>query len=152
MVLIAIVLTSAGCAVHVRRTAGDFDVIRRLDEGWAQAYVSHDTAFAAALLSDDIVITSADGALKPKSAELADVAEAPGLVMEYFHTGDVTIRVHGDAAVVAGLASWKYTFRGAANAFSRRYTATYVRGGRLGWKIVALQLGRAPAAAPGSTE
>jgi CubicO group peptidase (beta-lactamase class C family)/ketosteroid isomerase-like protein len=123
------------------------DTIRRLDSAWARAYAVHDTALAAALFADDLVATSSGGVVKGKPGEMADVRPQPGLQMAYFRTEQVDVRVHGAAAVATGLAQWSFTSNGQATTLRRRYTSTYVRGGPLGWRMVALHLGPAPGAA-----
>lgn len=131
-----------GGAPPVRTTAAD--TIRRLDSLWARMYATHDTTTARALYSDDLVWTSVNGTRKDKSGELADVRPMAGLVMEYFRTGGVEVRVYEGAAVVTGLAEWKYTMNGTPSEVRRRYTMVYVRGGPMGWRVVAVHIGRAP--------
>ena len=50
--------------------------------------------------------------------------------------------------MVIGRAEWEFELEGKVNAVRRRYTAVYVRGGSLGWRMVALHLGRAPESQP----
>jgi ketosteroid isomerase-like protein len=121
------------------------DSVRALDAAWARAYATHDTALAHALFADDILVTSSGGAVKTKQGELADVRPLAGLQMAYFRTEQVDVRVHAAAAVAGGLAQWEFTMNGRTSTLRRRYTATYVRGGPLGWRMVALHLGPAPA-------
>ena len=116
--------------------------LRALDAGWARSYEVHDTTYARSLFADSIVITATNGAVKNKEGELRDVRAQPGLIMSFFRTRDVMVRTYGDAAVVTGVAEWSFTYNGQPNNQSRRYTATYVRGGPLGWQIVALHIGR----------
>jgi len=120
--------------------------IHRLDTLWARMYQTHDTAFARKLYADDLVWTKVDGNLKDKRTEMADVAPAAGLVMDYFRTSDVAVRMPaaGGLAVVTGLAEWKFTMNGRASEVARRYTHVYVRGGPLGWQIQAVHMGPAP--------
>jgi ketosteroid isomerase-like protein len=120
------------------------DSIRSLDSAWARAYAVHDTGLAGSLFADDLVVTGLNGTLKDKEAELADVRPLPNLHMEFFRTRDVAVRVYGRSAVVTGLAEWRFTLDGSANEFRRRYTSVFVAGGPLGWRMVALHLGRAP--------
>jgi len=122
--------------------------IRRLDSLWAQMYQTHDTAFARKLYADDLVWTMVNGNMKDKRTEMADVAPAAGLVMDYFRTSAVSTRVPagGEVAVVTGLAEWKFTMNGQSTEVARRYTHVYVRGGPLGWQILAVHMGQAPAA------
>ena len=121
------------------------DRIRTLDSAWARTYAVHDTVLARSLLAEDIVITSTNGTLKTREQEIADVRPAAGLKMDYFRTVDAQVRVFADqSAVVTGLAEWSFQMNGKANAVRRRYTSMFVRGGPLGWKMVALHIGRAP--------
>jgi ketosteroid isomerase-like protein len=121
------------------------DRVRQLDSAWARTYAVHDTVLARSLLADDIVITSTNGTLKTREQEIADVRPAAGLKMDYFRTVDAQVRVFADqSAVVTGLAEWSFQMNGRTNAVRRRYTSVYVRGGPLGWKMVALHIGRAP--------
>ena len=122
----------------------EVQIVRALDAGWAHAYQVHDTAFAISLFADDIIVTSMQGALKTKEQELGDIRPQAGLAMDYFRTRDVLVRQHGATVIVNGIAEWSFTWNGSKSTNTRRYPATYARGGALGWKMVALQLGRAP--------
>ena len=121
------------------------DSLRRLDAEWARSYAEHDTATAMKLFDDRIIVTSASGTLKDKLGELGDIRPTAGLQMHFFRTRDVEVRVDGSAAAVAGLAEWSFTWNGRTNTIRRRYTATYARGGPLGWRMIALHIGPAPA-------
>jgi ketosteroid isomerase-like protein len=120
------------------------DSIRRLDSAWARTYAVHDTALALSLLSDRIVITSANGRMKDKATEIGDVRPAPGLEMKYFRTTDVRIDVYPGTGIVTGVAEWAFTSNGRESSLRRRYTAVYVRGARLGWQMAALHMGQSP--------
>lgn len=119
------------------------DSVMFLDSGWAYAYKSHDTTFAKRLFAADLVVTSANGTLKDREQELNDVRPSPDLVMDYFRTDSVRVRVHGNAAIVTGVAEWRFVYRGQSTTNRRRYTAVYARGGPLRWRMVALHMGRA---------
>jgi ketosteroid isomerase-like protein len=120
------------------------DAVRKLDTEWARSYAQHDTATAIALFDDRLIVTSGTGSLKDKNGELADIRPTAGLQMHYFRTSNVEVRLIGSAAAVAGLAEWSFTFNGRTNTIRRRYTATYVQGGPLGWRMIALHIGPAP--------
>jgi len=121
------------------------DSVRALDSTWANSYATHDTVFARAILAEDIVITATNGSLKSREDEIGDVRPSPGFTVDYFRSKDPKVRVFGgQTAVVAGLLEWSLINNGRTNVVRRRYTATYVRGGPLGWKMVALHIGRAP--------
>jgi ketosteroid isomerase-like protein len=137
------VLAVTGIAVGQTTATAETEV-RALDAGWARSYQVHDTAYAISLFADDIVITATNGNLKNKNGELADIRPNPNLKMDFFRTKDVNVRVMQGAAVVTGQAEWSFTFNGRPSQVARRYTAVYERGGPLGWRIVALHIGRAP--------
>ncbi len=118
--------------------------IQSLDSAWARAYATHDTTLALQLFADDLMVTSVSGALKDRTAELGDIRAQAGLQMEYFRTSGTSIRIFEGTAIVTGLAEWKYTHNGQVSNPRRRYTSVYVRGGPLGWRIVAVHMGRAP--------
>lgn len=124
------------------------DTIRGLDSQWARMYQTHDTALAQKLYADDLIWTMVNGNTKDKKTEMTDVAPAAGLVMDYFRTSNVAVRMaaQNQTAIVTGLAEWKYTMNGQVSQVARRYTHVYVRGGPLGWQIVAVHMGQAPAA------
>lgn len=118
--------------------------VRALDSAWARAYATHDTSLAMQVFAEDLLVTSVGGALKDRAGEIGDVRRSPGLQLEYFRTSDTKVRVYEGSAVVTGLAEWKYTQNGQVSNPRRRYTAVYVKGGPLGWRMVALHMGRAP--------
>lgn len=122
------------------------NTIRRLDSLWARMYQTHDTAFARTLYADNLIWTMVNGNVKDKRTEMTDVAPAAGLVMDYFRTSDVAIRAPtgSGVAVVTGRAQWKFTMKGQSSEVARRYTHVYVRGGPLGWRILAVHMGQAP--------
>jgi len=120
------------------------DTVRQLDARWARMYAENDTVTAGRLYADDLVFTSTDGALKDKAREMGDVRAVPGLTLHYFRTKDTQVRVFSDAAVTTGQAEWSFTANGRTSDVRRRYTMVYARGGPLGWRIVAVHMGRAP--------
>jgi len=138
------VLLSLLVAVPLQARSSE-EVVLRLDAEWARSYAQHDTATAIALFDDHIIVTSGTGSLKDKNGELADIRPTAGLQMHYFRTSGVEVRLSGSAAAVAGLAGWSFTYNGRTNTIRRRYTATYAQGGPLGWKMIALHIGPAPA-------
>lgn len=141
-------VVAAGLALPPRANAQSVaDSVRRLDSLWANAYATHDTVFALRAMADDFTMTAGSGTKKDRRAELGDVRESPGYVVQYFRSRDVDVRVHGGAAVVTGRLEWIAAPAGrTAPETRRRYTATWVRGGPLGWRLVALHVGPAPAA------
>ena len=146
LILTLTILSILSATTEVRGQ-GVADSVRSLDSAWARAYASHDTVLAAKLFAGDLVVTSSGGQLKDKAGELGDIRPSAGLVMDFFRTNQVEIRLRKDTAVLTGIAEWAFTFKGKRAELRRRYTAVYVRGGALGWQILGLQLGPAPTAA-----
>jgi ketosteroid isomerase-like protein len=118
--------------------------VRGLDSLWARMYATHDTVAARRLYAPELVFTSASGRQKDLDAELADVRPQAGLAMEFFRSTPTQVRVHDATAVVTGIAEWRFTLNGQVRDVRRTYTATYARGGPLGWRIVAVHMGSAP--------
>jgi hypothetical protein len=137
--------TAAACAVLSRATVAGAqspaaDSVTRLDNAWARSYAVHDTATAWALFSADLVVVGGNGSLKNRDGELRDVRPQAGLRMHYFRTVDVGVRCYPGACAVVGVAEWEFEFNGRVNATRRRYSATWVRGGPLGWQMVTLHI------------
>jgi ketosteroid isomerase-like protein len=135
----------ASIFVTTAARAQDDATLRKADSAWARSYAEHDTMTAKALFDDRLVVTSSSGALKNKEGELGDVRPSAGLQMHYFRTSDVQVRLLGSAGTVIGLAEWSFTFNGRTSTIRRRYTAVYNQGGQLGWTMIALHIGPAPA-------
>lgn len=120
---------------------GDEAAVRKLDSLWASLYAQHDTASAIQLYSESLVFLSADGRHKTRAEELGDIRPAPGLTMEYFRSNPTTVKTFDRVAVVGGTASWRFAMNGTPRQIERPYTAIYGRGGPLGWRILAVQMG-----------
>lgn len=134
---------AASCASLRVPGDGSEASVRRLDSLWANAYASHDTAFSAALLDPRIMIVSANGNIKSRARELADVAPDSSSRVDYFRSRDVQVHLYDRAAVVVGILEWSLTSGGRTTVIRRRYSAMYAQGGALGWRIVALNIGAA---------
>ena len=144
LALLALVIPAAGLRAQKVAKSDDRAAVRALDSLWARMYATHDTAVALRLYADDLLFTGGNGSRKTKQQELADVRPAAGLVMDYFRTTPDSIVVRGDTATVTGRAEWRFTMNGNAREVRRSYTHTYVRGGELGWRIVAVNMGSVP--------
>jgi len=139
-VLIGAVLA---CATAARAQTPVLDSLARLDSARARSYAVHDTALAQALFAPDLVVVGGNGFLKDRDRELGDVRPQAGLKMHYFRTKNVSVRCYPGACAVVGVAEWEYEFNGRVDATRRRYSATYVPGGPLGWHMVTLHISTA---------
>ena len=140
--LLAMALGSAMLtyATVARAQSPAADSVARLDSAWAKSYAVHDTAMAQALFASDLVVVGGSGSLKNREGELRDVRPQAGLRMHYFRTLEVTVRCYIGACAVVGVAEWEFEFNGRVDATRRRYSATWVRGGSLGWQMVSLHI------------
>jgi ketosteroid isomerase-like protein len=129
---------------EAKATAGDEAGVRTLDSLWAKMYATHDTATALSIYAEPLVFLSANGRIKTRTDELADIRPAEGLKMDYFRSNPTTVRSFDRVAIVSGTAEWRFTMNGTPRTISRSYTAVYSRGGPLGWRILAIQMGAAP--------
>jgi ketosteroid isomerase-like protein len=139
------VLTAIAPSYAVAQTmSDDMRAVLALDSLWARNYATHDTLSAARLMADDFYMTSVSGVVKDKAAEMNDIRPHAGLRMNYFRTEQPTVRVYGTTAVVSGLASWSYEMNGRIAGNRRRYTAIYLKGGALGWRLTELHMALVP--------
>lgn len=146
--LAAVVLAALACAVAAqgaatskagKKVGKDEAAVLAADRAWAGAIARGDVRALGELFADEFVIVSANGDVKNKQQEIANLAPAPDVVTYYFRTEDVEARIYGCAAVVRGRAVWKVKWQGRDVDNDRRYTSTYVRrGGR--WLLVAQQI------------
>jgi ketosteroid isomerase-like protein len=120
---------------------GDEAAVRKLDSLWANLYAKHDTASALQLYAPSLVFVSGDGRHKTLADELGDIRPAPGLTMEYFRTTPTTVKTFERVAVVSGTATWRFSMNGSPRQIERPYTMVYGRGGPLGWRVLAVQMG-----------
>ena len=124
-----------------RSQPGDEAEIRKLDSLWAHVYAKNDTAGALQLYAPSLIFMGSDR-VKALSDELGDIRPAPGYAIEYFRSTPSVVKAFDRVAVVQGTAEWKFSMNGGApRQIQRPYTAIYHRGGPLGWRIVAMQMG-----------
>jgi len=115
----------------LRRAVADFD----------RAQLHSDVAELQRLLADDYVLYNSSGTVEGKDEFIRDYA---GMKLQPFAVEDETIRVFGDAAVLAGVATLGGTDLASGEAFSLRLRFTDVwrkRDGR--WQVAFTQATRA---------
>lgn len=119
-----------------------------LDREWANAVASGDVKKLDQLFSDDLIVTSSNGTLRNKAAEIDDVRPSPDIKTYFFNTDEIRVRVYKDAAVLTGRARWRINIKGRGDIdHERRYTSVYAKE-RGRWRMVALQLTRTPQPQP----
>ena len=116
---------------ELRQAAADFD----------RAQLHSDTGELQRLLADDYVLYNSQGKVEGKEEFIRDYA---GMKLRPFTIEDETIRVFGDAAVLAGVATLSGTDIASGEAFSLRLRFADVwrkRDGR--WQVAFTQATRA---------
>ena len=115
--------------------------VKAANQLWADSIARGDMEALDRLFADDFVITSGDGRLRDKAAEMADLKPTADLKTYFFNVEDVRVRVYGDAAVVTGHAKWRINYQGRDIDNERRYTSMFVKQ-KGAWRMVAQQVGR----------
>ena len=115
--------------------ADDAAELRRLDRELVVATYGGDTAWFEKHLSDDYVLITSSGKIKPK-ADLLRELRTPGLAMEPYEPSEVSLRLFGDTAVISGRIVQKYTYGGQRVEADLRYTDVWVKTSG-GWNNVA---------------
>jgi beta-lactamase class D len=138
ILIVSIFLLSISCPAQGDKIERQ---ILALDRAWADAMVRGDMKSLENLFSDDLMVTSGDGATRGKKEELENVRPDPDLKTYFFDTDDLRVRVYGAAAVLTGRAKWRINYKGKDYDNERRYTSVYARENGI-WRMVALQITR----------
>lgn len=114
--------------------------IRQLVNERDQAVQRGDTAAIDRLYADDYVATSNFGLVRTKVQVIEDF-KSGALKIESVTSDELSVRAHGETAIVTGRMTMKAQDRGRDTSGQNRFTQVYVkRNGR--WQIAALQLTR----------
>jgi uncharacterized protein (TIGR02246 family) len=127
---------------RVKKSGRAEQQVMALNNAWAHAITKGDAAALSRILADDVIVTSGNGEIRNKAAEIKDSAGPPDPEFVWtrsFTTEDVRVRIYRDAALVTGRAKWGFRYRGQEVNQERRYTHMYVK--QQGqWRIVAQQV------------
>src|SRR6266567_3758181 len=108
---------------------------------WTEAFKNRDKDALNRILDDRFVFTDDKGQVFSKTQYVDAAVQA--IKVASYSLDDMTVRVFGDAAVVAGRWAGKLTIDGKDASGAFRYTDTFVK--RLGrWRAVASQETRMP--------
>ena len=130
-----IAMPIAGVAPAAVRS--DVETIRELNAGYVRAFMNSDADWYDRHLTPDFVCILTTGATVDRASFLEN-ARKPHTTLTY-DLSEVTIRVHGDAALVSALGTWT---RSDGTAGRTRYVDVWVRKDGA-WKAVSAQLTRA---------
>jgi uncharacterized protein (TIGR02246 family) len=98
----------------------------RLQHEWAAARVKRDVAFLESLYAKEFRITSLNGVVVERDADIAAFASG-ALQPESVKNEDMRVAVYGDTAVVTGLEKMKGTYNSVFGQFTVRFTNVFVR-------------------------
>ena len=121
----------------VARTS-DEDAIRELNAGYVRAFMNSDAEWYDRHLMPDFACIVTSGSVVDRATFLEN-ARKPHTTVKY-DLSEVTIRVHGDAALVSALGTWE---RKDGSRGRTRYIDVWVRKDGA-WKAVSAQLTAVP--------
>ncbi len=116
----------------------DEDAIRELNAGYVRAFMNSDAEWYDRHLTQDFACIVTSGAVVDR-ATFVENAQKPHTTVKY-ELSEVTIRVHGDAALVSALGTWE---RKDGTQGRTRYVDVWVRKDGE-WKAVSAQLTAVP--------
>lgn len=102
LILLALMTCAGTSAVHGQQTP-EADAESRLvamEHVWAQAFMAKDPKALARILDEAFECVSSDGRLFTKADVLADVSASQTLEVL---TESMTVRLHGDTAIITGI-------------------------------------------------
>ena len=120
-------------------TTARTEELTKLNQQWTDAYASGDAEFLERILSDDYVDTFPDGTVLDKKSEIEAVKS--GAVAFTETPAELSVRVYGDAAVIAGRSTIDARLKGQNVSGEFRFTHTWIKRGD-GWQVVASQVTR----------
>ncbi len=116
--------------------------VRRAETDRFTAMVKRDLATVDKLLAPELIYTHGDGRVIDKAAFIADLKTGDFKYVSIEPT-DITVRIFGDTAIVAGGAGMQVVNKGVPAQIRIRYTNTQLR--RNGsWQMVSWQATRLP--------
>lgn len=115
--------------------------IRVMEHQWNDARAKADVAVLNRILIDDWTVTHGDGTTDSKARYLADLKSGARQFSGAVTEDDVTVRVYGDTAVVAGSSNSTVALNGQPQGGALHFTRVYIR--RDGaWKMIVSQATR----------
>lgn len=107
-----------------------------LERGWVAAYLQGNPELFERIWSDGFIFTFPFAQFSDKEQALADIASGK-LSFESFSTEDMTVKVHGQTAVMAGRFLVKGRYRGRDISGEYNYTNVLEKQLEEGWQIGA---------------
>jgi len=112
--------------------------VRAVNEEYDRAMKQQDAAAIEKLYAEDTKVVESNGKLLTK-ADVIATAKAGETKYDEGQSSDITVRVHGDTAVVNGKWTQKGTVKGQAFAGALQYTTVYMKhDGK--WQVISDQV------------
>jgi|SRR5437773_9278320 len=138
--VVAVCLSLARAMAAEEKAGNDEQIIKQLEQEWADALLKRDQAAIDRIRSADWVLTDTEGALIAKAQADADLKSGT-VKFESIKLDELKVRVDGDTAVVHGLETRKSSYKGKDTSGQYRFTDVFVkRNGR--WQAVATHVTR----------
>ena len=142
ILVVVFLLGGAMPAVASQPSAADYSKLKRLNEGYVEAFLKADVEWFRNVLADDFVCIESDGMVLNKTKFLEEIAK--GADVPQYKLEQVQVRIYENVALVQATGSF---IRKDGTTGKSRYTDVYVRSGNE-WKVVSAQITRTrPAAA-----
>jgi len=137
---VAVCLTLAQAIAAEEKAGNDEQIIKQLEQEWADALLKRDQAAIDRITSADWVLTDPKGRLIAKAQADADLKSGT-VKFESIKLDELKVRVYGDTAVVHGLETRKSSYKGKDTSGQYRFTDVFVnRNGR--WQAIATHVSR----------
>ena len=135
VVAASLMIGQAQGAEGTARRGYDEQVIKQLEQEWAEALVKRDQAVIDLITASDWMLTDPEGSLVTKAQADADL-KSRVLKFESYKLDELKVRVYGDSAVVHGLDTERSSYKGKDTTGQYRFTDVFVkRNGR--WQAIA---------------
>ena len=138
--VVAVCLTLARAMAAEEKAGNDEQIIKQLEQEWADALLKRDQAAIDRITSADWVLTDPKGRLIAKAQADADLKSGT-VKFESIKLDELKVRVYSDAAVVHGLETRKSSYKGKDTSGQYRFTDVFVkRNGH--WQAIATHVSR----------
>jgi hypothetical protein len=107
-----------------------------LERGWVAAYLQGSKELFDRVWADGFIFTSPFGQFTNKEQEIADIRSGD-LAFESLSTGDITVKVYGNTAVMAGRLTVKGHYKDRDISGQYSYTNVLEKQQQERWRIVA---------------
>jgi ketosteroid isomerase-like protein len=115
--------------------------IEQAEEAWRTAMLKGNSAELSALLADDYVAITANGAIQTKEQAIGNL-KSGAFQLKSLSVTDRKVRVYGSTAVVTSVAELAGNRNDQSVSGRYRYTRVYVRNQAGQWKIVSFEASR----------